>query len=343
MALFQGSQSIVVSFFIGHEDIVIEKRLHVGRQFIGSVGYLDGRIIHECSRYEVPSGGVGALVLPVGMGQVGGESHGEPVLDLVVAVYGSRKALVGVVVACDDTVVVKIAHGDIEVATVVSAAEAQGVLLHSAALEHRAHPIGIGDTVPVHLETCLAQQFNILGGVHDLGLATQRLNGVLEIVGYLAVSLLSAFCGDEDDTVTGLGTVDGRRGGILEDFGGFDVVGIQIVDVGHSDAIHHIERVGGGVGGDSPDAETSTALAGGCTYGYELDTRSLALKGLLEGGDGTVLQVLGLDLGDGSGQGALLLDTVADYHGFLDHLGVLRKDDAQLGSRVHLCRDIADA
>ena len=157
-------------------------------------------------------------------------------------------------------------------------------------------------------------------GVHHLRGLAQSLGGKLVAVADLAVTLTPAG-GNENHTVTGLGAVDSGRGAVLQHFHGLDIVGVDTGDGGGDTAIHHIQRIGVIVGGNTADTDgrSGTRSGGG---GKSLHTGRLTTQSLLGAHDGTVLDVFGLHLGDGARHIGFLLHTVTHHDGFFNHLGV---------------------
>ena len=174
-------------------------------------------------------------------------------------------------------------------------------------------------------------EIDVVGGVHDVQFAGQAGEGELTVVEDTAFALLTGLGGDEHDTVTGLGAVNGGGGGVLQDLHGLDHFRIQILDVFHLQTVHDEERSDvTGVGGVTADADVS-ALARSTGRTDDLDTGGLTLEGDGGVGGGTVLEVIGPDGSDGTGEVALLLDTVTDHDGLVKELGVLLEDHIENG------------
>ena len=278
-------------------------------------------------------------------------THGEPGLDLVVGIDLEGQTPVLVLVAPEDTVVAQVVDGGEEAAAVVTALEAHRVAVAPGGDEDFIAPVDIGLAVVVALQVSVGEitvgltEGDVFGSVHDVELIGQ--GGILELVviEHLAITLLTGLGGHEDDTVTSLGAVDGGGGGILQDLDGLDHFRIQILDVVHLQTVHDEERSEGtGVGGITTDADggAGTRSAGSVD---DLDTGGLALEGGGGVGSRTVLQVFRTDGGHGTGQVALLLDTVTDDHGLIQEFGILLEDDVEDGlvGRRECLVGVADA
>ena len=222
-------------------------------------------------------------------------------------------------------------------ALLVTALEGDAVLLGPAGLEGGVVPVGIGTVVFVSFQQIFAQVadvgliVNVLLRAEDVGLLAQGLQGEAAVVGDVGGAFLTTLGGDEHDTVTGLGAVDGGGGGVLQDLHGFDHRRIQVLDVVHLQTIDDEERSDvAGVRGITTDADvgTGTRSTGGVD---DLDTGGLTLEGSGGVGDGTVLQVFGTDRSDGAGEVALALDTVTDHDRLLQEFSVFLEGDVEHG------------
>ena len=195
-------------------------------------------------------------------------------------------------------------------------------------------PPAVGDEfVPGAQQAGRVLEVDVLFGFHHLRVMAQGAPGELIIVEDTSVlGLRAALGGDEDDTVTGLRTIDGGGSGVLQDLHGLDHGRIQVLDVVHFQAIHDQERAEAGtaVGGDTADADMGL-FTRSARIGIDLDTGGLALQGGGGIGGGTVHQFLGTDGRHRTGEVALALDTVADDHGLIQEFGVLLQDDLDLG------------
>ena len=79
-------------------------------------------------------------------------------------------------------------------------------------------------------------------------------------------------------------------------------------------------------GADTADDHRGTGPRGTGILG-NLYTGSHALEHVVQAGLGLDLQVIGCHRGNGGGHHGLFLYTVADDHGFFEHLGVVFQDD----------------
>ena len=203
-------------------------------------------------------------------------------------------------------------------------------------------PVGVGHAVPhtglddrlgVGKLAGLLLPVDILGSVHDLGVVAEAAEGKLVVVEDVAVLVLvlgAVLRCDENDTVTGLRTVDSGGGGILQNFHGFDHGRIEVVDLVDLQTVHDEERAEAGtaVGGDTADADGSS-FTRGTGIVEDLHAGGLALEGGGCIGRGTVLEFGLADRGHGSGEVALALHTVTDHDGLFEHLVILFEDDVE--------------
>ena len=195
----------------------------------------------------------------------------------------------------------------------------------------------------------LVVHLHIGGDVHFLGKGGRHTEGEGVGVGHAGLSDLTFLGGHEDNTILGTQTVDGS-GSILQDGDGLNVVRVQFCE----------SSAGGGVVVVPAPVLTASGLTGNTIDDHErgavttegdvlvepahstgvltdLQTGNLTLQGgnevtLLGGGD-----VLGLDVGDGAGEGSLLLGTVTHDHGLFQFGGFLLEGD------VHRRRSHFDA
>ena len=277
-------------------------------------------------------------------------THGEPALDLVVGVHLEGQTAVLVLVATEDTVVLDMIDGSKEVAAVVTALEAHRVAVAPGGDEDLAGPVHIGRAI-VHLQSLVIEvtlgltEGDVLGGVHNIKVLGEGGELELVVVENLALALLTGLGGNEDNTVTGFGTVDGGGGGILEDFHGLDHFRIQILDVFHLQAVHDEERSEvTGVRGVTTDADVGVGARSTGSLD-DLHTGGLALEGSRGAGGGTILQIIRAHGSHGTREVALLLDTVTDHDGLVEEFGVFLEDDVEdglVGRRERLI-GIADA
>ena len=129
---------------------------------------------------------------------------------------------------------------------------------------------------------------------------------------------LGALGGDEHYAIGTLVAVKGAGCGVLEHGHGLDVLGVEVVDAGVvRHAVNYVERVvvaGHGAEAADTDLGLGTGLAD-CVV--DLYAGGVALEGGGDVADGSVLDFLGADNGNGTGQGLLVGRTVGnDYHVF---------------------------
>ena len=213
------------------------------------------------------------------------------------------------------------------------------------------------------------------GGVGVVGTAGALSIGVLQVqeignrrpgelagVGHadgfvLGTALLG---GDEDDTVTGAGTVKGRGGRAFQDGDALDVLGVEVesaaaavraapeagltVDVVAArvvrDAVHDIEGlVIVGQGGGSTDDHAGGSADTGTGVG-DLQTGDLSLEGVREAHAAAAGQFFGLDVLHRVTQGFLLTgDAQGGHDDLVQQFAVFLEDDV-CGSAV---KDVLDA
>ena len=142
-------------------------------------------------------------------------------------------------------------------------------LLGSIVVEYLLLPVGtFAECVGIRIRERLAvrqgtpvHHDGVLGGVHHVVLLPGVLPSAGKIILYARRALLSRLGGDKDHTVGRAGAVDGSGCGVLEDFDGKDITGIDVVDAssdGHT--VNYIQRVAVVDGTDTADADLR-----GCT------------------------------------------------------------------------------
>ena len=138
--------------------------------------------------------------------------------------------------------------------------------------------------------------------------------------------------GDDDDTVRGTRTVDGRGGSIFQDGHALDIVRVdereEVAAVAadatrfQGYAIQYNERVvGGRQGGAATDAD-GAASCGRATGAHDLHAAHLAVDELLGRGYQSGVEVIALHVGHRAGQVALTGGTIADDHYVAQHLRI---------------------
>ena len=340
---------------------VVHVFLHILRELV--IGVIDRgqRVDDEGAQQAGAAAGIlgmlaDLLLLAALDGGVG--THGKPGLDLVVGIHLAGETLENIGISTGHTVFVQVVQGDEIGTAVVAALGSDGVVVGDARSVQDIRPVGVRGTVPLaggdqivdgrdvaelHLPV------NVLLGVHHLGMVAQPGQGEFIIIKDVAVPVLvlaTVLGGDEHDTVTGLRTVDGGGGGILQNLHGFDHGRIEVVDLVDLQTVHDEERAeaGAAVGGDTADADGGTFTRGAGIV-EDLDAGGLALEGGGGIGSGTVHQFLGADGRHRAGEIALALHAVTDDDSLIDEFGVLHEDKCEFGSvadRDHLA-GIADA
>ena len=243
-------------------------------------------------------------------------------------------------------------------AVLVAAGEADAVLLapggldvsrdpvlvdHAAGIERVAVVIVLEVVVDIVVIVLEGKIFEHPGTVHHRT-AGEVLQGGAAGVTHGSVAVLAALGGHEHDAVTGLRTVDGGGGGVLEDFDRLDQGRIQILDAAHLQTIDDVERADvAAVGRITADTDVSTVARG--TGGDDVHAGHLALQGCGGISRGLVLQIICADGSHSAGQVALPLYAVTDHHGLFQHLGVLIEHDVvgALGGDREGLGGVADA
>ena len=168
--------------------------------------------------------------------------------------------------------------------------------------------------------------------------------------GNLRLALLTALGGHEDDTVRTAGSVQSRRGGILQNSDALDIVPVDgRKDVGTLNGgrtVDDDEGVGVVRGGGADTTDTDTHIQTGLTVDdRSLKTRNLAFQ---SAGNGTLSlddDVLLIDRRDGTGQILFLRGTIGDIDELVEHLGVIGEcnvyDGTGTGNNFLVCESDA--
>ena len=144
--------------------------------------------------------------------------------------------------------------------------------------------------------------------------------------------------GDDDNAVGSTGTVDGGRRGILEDGEGLDVFrvdgGQRVAHagdavIGNGQAVDDVQRVVGGIQGCAATDTDRSAGARHTGTRSDDDTRALAAEEVGRGRDDTLVDFVGLDGRDGTGEVTLLDGTITDDDDFVEEVGVIREGDGR--------------
>ena len=176
-----------------------------------------------------------------------------------------------------------------------------------------------------------------------------RINGVGVVVtdgveapaaleGDLGLAFGTALGGDQDDTVTGTGTIQGGGSRILEDGHGSDIVGIQLrqrVLIGGvgllRDTVDDDQRCGGSTvrGADTTEAD-SHIITGLSVNGSHLQTRGGTFQ--CTGNRGRVLDGndVRFDFGQGTGHVLPFLGAISNNDNIVERKGILLEDDVKL-------------
>ena len=169
----------------------------------------------------------------------------------------------------------------------------------------------------------------------------------------LLLALAALLGGDEDDTVTGAGAVQGRRGGALQHGNALDVLGVDVegaalvvhrtpktglVGTGRTavvvgDAVHHVQRgvVVGEGGVATEDHPGGTAGAGRRIVDHQAG--HLARKGIGEGDSAAAGELFRLDVLHGVAEGLLFTGNAeGGDDDFVQEFAVFLEDDLRRSS-----------
>ena len=242
----------------------------------------------------------------------------EPVEELVIGIELGGEALVDILLALDDTVVVEDAQCCEDVSLVVAALYGDVVLYTPTVVEHLFIPVGVLTIVVVRLQERVGDVAQIL--------VIGNILRCVEEVGFLAKTLVDCFQrvadmgrtttvgtiarGNQHHTITGLSTIDSSGSGILQHLHRLDQRGIEILDVVDLQTVNDQQRsiVTIGTVATHTDLGTSTRR----TTVDDLHTSDLALQGCTCVARGEILDSVATHGGHSTGQVALLLHTITD-------------------------------
>ena len=192
---------------------------------------------------------------------------------------------------------------------------------------------------------CTAGIVQPLCGIHHLGyiMECRECNGSCIVQGHLA--FLTSLGGYENHTVGTTCTIDSGSRSILQYLDALDVLRVDIIDTTVLDdhTIHYIERITFG----TDRALTTDGDATYCTRALrigDIHTGSLTLhtlQGILYRHS---CQVLGIQVGQGTGYIALALHTITYYYDFIQSLVVFQQSYLQiaLSGNTHFLGCITD-
>ena len=141
------------------------------------------------------------------------------------------------------------------------------------------------------------------------------IHTLFHVKGDVQASSFGTLGGDEDNAVGSAVTVQGGRGGILQDGHALDVGGVQVGQVAaERNAVNYVQGGGGTVyGADTTDTD-GRIRTGGAIVAGDLNTRHSAFQSLSYGRGRTVFQFFGANRGDGAREGGALGGTISDGH-----------------------------
>ena len=242
----------------------------------------------------------------------------EPVEELVIGIELCGEALVDILLAFDDTVVVEDAQCCEDVSLVVAALYGDDVLYTPTVVEHLFIPVGILPMVVVRLQERVGDVAqilvigDILGCVEEVGFLAKTLVDCFQRVAdmSLAATVGAVSSSDQHHAVTSLGTIDSSRSGILQHLHRLDERRIEVLDVVDLQTINDEQRSVVTIG----TVATHTNLGTGSrrTTVDDLHTSDLALQGCTCVARGEILDSVATHGGHSTGQVALLLHTITD-------------------------------
>ena len=185
----------------------------------------------------------------------------------------------------------------------------------------------------------LVAQLHVLPGVRALRLDHEGGHGLVERQGEARLALLAAAGLDQDDTVRTADTVEGGRGGVLQDGEALDLVHVHRTHgIGTTlHTIHDDQRalaVGGGgttqVHGRTITSRlTTTALHGG-------KTRDTTGESVVQTSSRRLAEFLRSHRGDSGGNRRLLLGTEGHHDGVFEKFIVSGQSDGEVRTRARL-------
>ena len=263
---------------VGHSTRVVVAHLF-GKEGQHADGLVrDGEITHLVGRTAaVRAAGeeAGRTAVSEHTAETGG--HGEIFSHL--GFHVRTQVETGIVVSFDITLLSQVTGADEVTDLVVAALEREVVLVVDTGAEHLLDVVHIipavggvavghgghillrevrdilrsgGDGAVGHLVHHLGHVVivGVLGAVHEFGEVGIHGNAHRAVIGDVHITLVTLLGGDDDHTACGLEAVYGSGGSVLQDRDAFDVGGIDIIDVAHREAVHHV--------GDSVDRTADT-------------------------------------------------------------------------------------
>ena len=270
-----------------------------------------------------------------------------------ICIHAGRETLV--FRAVDDTRLVEEPTSDGHIHLVRALRVHYIIVLGEACLELRLLPVGLVDILLLHLfrvvggrpvlagiEISLLVVAHEVGGRHHVDLPRHvrdapRGGGV-----ECRLTLLAAFCRDENDAIGTACTIDGGSRSILQHLHRFYLVGVDMVHVVHNQTVDDIQRAYGVERADTTYLHlTHDAGLTGCR---DRDAWHLSLQHLIDIGRSCLVGLLHVDYTDGTCQVGLLLNAITDDDNIFERLYVafhLYVDARPAASGYHLV-DIAD-
>ena len=148
--------------------------LDVFGKSVVSIDPRHGRIRHEHGAHDRLGSRRALGNGPADVAVDGGvDADGHPILDLVFCVNLADQTTEDILIALEDTIIIRIGKGSVELCPVVAAFHTHGVTLHVAGLKHIVRPLSVALAVILELvlRRCAGknQIVHVLIGVHHLG------------------------------------------------------------------------------------------------------------------------------------------------------------------------------
>ena len=210
-------------------------------------------------------------------------------------------------------------------AVLVTALEGQGVLGTPGRSEVFIEPIRI-KTIVIrilqHILDGITLQFLVVDellGVQHLRLMRKRLKDVFAGIGDGCRSFSALLGGDENHTIARFSAIDGRGSRILEDLHGLDQRRIEILDAVDLEAVDNDERSDfAAVGRYATDVDFSAA-SWSSGVRDDLNARHLSLKQTACIGEGSYIEIFGLEACYRAGYLLFGGLSITDHYRFVQH------------------------
>ena len=266
----------------------------------------------------------------------------QPFREPVVSIQLNGEALVSILVALHDTIVVNDAETCEEVTLFVTTTHREVMLEAPAVSKHLVVPVSIDFSVFVsivldHVVIDVANVLLILlivSGIEDFSLLAQRLGSCLQGVRNSCTTRCTLLRGHENNTITCLSTIDSCTGSILQNFDTLNHGWVQIRDIIYLHTIHDEQWAEvATIGRITTYTNLSTSTRS--TAVDDLHTCHLALQSCSSIGSGKVLDFVTLHGCHGTSQVALLLHTITDDYHVIQCLHILVQTNGKIVLVAH--------